>query len=819
MSEVKVTEIREVLPKLKYVGTPVPRLEDLRLLTGKGTFIDDLPTPPGTHYAAIVRSPYAHAKIKSINVEKALRHPGVRAVITGKDILEIMDPFPSVIGSLAKFRYYPLAIDKARFVGEPVAVVVAKDRFTAEDAMELVEVDYEPLPAVVDPVKAMEKDAPIIHEEVGSNVVWQRELNYGDPDLAFEKADRVVKTRVRINRFTIPPLEPYGIVASYDRASGILTEWCNFQGPFTFFYVTTRALRLTEDRFRVIVPKDIGGGYGAKTGMFHYMALIGATAMLTGVPVKWIETRTEHFIGSTRAAGRVTTFELAFNNDGTLVALRADIADDVGAYPRSPEPGHVLRQLGNFVGPYKIKHVKINAKAVVTNTVPTSPIRGFGGQHLYFPLEKLVTKAAKELGMDPAEIRLKNFIQPNEFPYETPTGGIYDAGNYPAVFKRMMELIDYWKVREEIEKAQKEGRLLGLGIAVGIDPSVSNMGYLDTATPPELRSKPKFLPKSGGQHTAIVKIEPSGKAVVQIDSCPQGQAHETVIAQVVASVLGIKIEDVKITAGVDTHRNPWSVSTGTYSSRFGSVGISAVYAAAKKVRDKMFKIASKLLNVPPEELEAGDGKVYVRSDPSKSVSIRRIAGTVHWNPGILEEDEKFLYATATYHIHTLRPPTPDDKTNSSGTYGFIADAILVEVDPETGMVKLLKYVSVHDPGTIINPGVVEQQCIGAAHQAVEQALFQELVYSEDGQPLSTNFGDYYVNTAKESFNLILDHVPTPSPFSLLGSKGVGEANNETAPAALAQAIEDALRRWNIEIDELPITPERLWRKIRKAKGE
>ncbi len=810
-------ELKEVLPRLKYVGKAILRREDRRLTMGRGTFVDDLPVPPNTHYAAILRSPYAHAKIKSIDVSEALKIPGVKAVITGKDIIKITDPFPSAIKS--KARYYSIAVDKVRFVGEPVAVVVAKDRFTAEDALDYIYVDYEPLPAVVDPMEAIKPDAPIIHEEVGSNVVWQRELKFGDPDEAFEKADRVVSVKVKVNRFTIPPLEPYAIVARYDPASGVLTEWCNFQGPFTFYYITARALRLTEDRFRVIVPRDIGGGYGAKTGMFAYMALIGAVAMLVNVPVKWIETRTEHFIGSTRAAGRVATFELAFNNDGTFVALRADIVDDVGAYARSPEPGHILRQLGNFVGPYKIKHVKIRGRSVVTNTVPTSPIRGFGGQHLYFPLEKLVNKAAKELGMDPVEIRLKNFIRPDEFPYETPTGGIYDSGNYPAVLRRLLEILDYEKVKKEIEEAKKKGRLIGLGIACGIDPSTSNMGYLDTATPPEERKKPTFLPKSGGQHTAIVKIEPSGRPVVQIDSCPQGQGHETVISQIVASLLGVKPENVAVTAGIDTHRNPWSVSAGTYSSRFGSVGISAVYKAAKIVREKILKIASNALKVPPEELELEDGKVFVKDDPSKSLSLRRIAGLAHWNPvgSIPTEEDRGLYAAVTYHVPTLRPPTPDDKTNSSGTYGFIADAIVVEVDPETGMTKLLRYVSVHDPGTVINPGIVKQQCIGAAHQAVAQALFQELVYNEDGQPLSTNFGDYYVNTPKEAFELELDHVSTRSPFTLLGSKGVGESNNETAPAAIALAIEDALSQWNIEVDELPITPERLWRKIEKAR--
>jgi 2-furoyl-CoA dehydrogenase large subunit len=818
MSLTKTVEHPREAGELKYVGVPVPRFEDLRLTTGQGSFADDQPILPDMHYAAVVRSLYAHARIKDINTAEALKLPGVKAVITGKDVKNRMDPLAQAIRS--NVRYYPIAMEKVRYVGEPVAVVVARDRFTAEDAMSLVEVEYEPLPCVVDPTRAMEEGAPVIHEEVGSNVIWGRTYRFGDPDKAFREAFKTVSMDFKVNRFTTPPLETYVILARYESASGILTEWCNFQGPFTFYYIASRCLRLTEDKFRVITPKDIGGGFGDKTGMASYMALIGVVAMLTDVPVKWVETRTEHFIGSTRAAGRVGRFELALDKEGIILALRIKAVDDVGAYPRSPEPGHLLRQLGNLVGPYHIRHVAVDAKVVTTNTVPTSPIRGFGGQHLYFPLEKLVTRAAKELGLDPAEIRFRNFVQPGEFPYETPTGGIYDSGNYPAVFRRALELVDYEKTKEEIARSRKDGRFIGLGLAVGVDPSVSNMGYLDTATPPEERGRAEFLPKSGGQHTAVVKVEPMGRIICQIDSCPQGQGHETAAAQIISSVLGVKPEDVAVTAGVDTHRNPWSISAGTYSSRFGSVGISAVYTASMRIREKMLKVASGLLGVPPDQLGVGEGKVFVKSEPSRSVSLRRIAGSIHWNPISLDlEEDRNLVATSTFHIPTLRSPGLDDRTNSSGTYGFIADAVLVEVDPETGMTKVIKYVSVHDSGTIINPGIVKSQCIGAANQGIEQTLYQDLVYSEDGQPLATNFGDYYVTSAKEAVDLQLDHsIQTKSPFTSVGSKGIGESNNETAPAAIALAIEDALEQWNVDITELPITPEKLWRKIEASKG-
>jgi 2-furoyl-CoA dehydrogenase large subunit len=817
MSLKPIVKSRET-EKRDYIGVAVPRFEDLRLTTGQGAFADDQPLLPNMHYAAVLRSTYAHAVIKRINVTEALKLPGVRAVLTGRDIKQRIDPLPSVIRS--KVKAYPIAIEKVHFAGEPVAVVVAKDRFTAEDAMGLVEVEYEPLSCVVDPVEAMKEGAPLIHDEIGSNLVWERKYRFGDPETAFKDAYKVVSMDFKVNRFTTPPLEPYVILASFESASGLLTEWCNFQGPFTFYYISAKALRLTEDKFRVITPKDIGGGFGDKTGMAAYMVLIGAVAILAGVPVKWVETRTEHFIGSTRAAGRVGTFELAVNQEGLITAIRTKFVDDVGAYPRSPEPGHVLRQLGNFVGPYHIMNVAIDAKVVLTNTLPTSPIRGFGGQHLYFPLEKLVAKAAKELKIDVADMRLRNFIEPGEFPYHTPTGGIYDSGDYPAVFMKALHLLDYEKTKKEVEEARNDGRYMGLGLAVGIDPSVSNMGYLDTATPPEDRTKPDFLPKSGGQHTAVIKVEVNGKVICQIDSCPQGQGHETAVAQVVSSVLGFRVENVAVTAGVDTHRNPWSISAGTYSSRFGSVGVSAVYTAAMRIRAKMLEIASQILKAPSQELEVGDEKIFVKSDPSRSISHRRIAGYVHWNPGALELDEdKNLVATSTYHIPTLKAPGLDDKTNSSGTYGFIADAAVVEVDPETGMVKVHKYVSAHDSGTIVNPGIVRGQCIGALNQALEHTLYQDLPYNEDGQPLATNFGDFYVASAKEAIDLQLDHsIQTKSPFTALGSKGIGESNSETGPAALVLAIEDALQKWNVDITELPASPERIWKKIQTSEA-
>ncbi len=801
---------------LKYISKSIPRFEDLRLTSGGGAFIDDLPIPRDLHFVSIVRSQYAHAKIESIDTKEALAVSGIRAVLTPDDLRKVMDPLPLVIRS--PIKYYPFAADdKVRYVGEPIAVVVARDRFSAEDAASLVQVDYKPLTPTIDPLDASRPGSPLIHNSVGSNVVWSKKLSFGNPDRAFASASRRVGIDMKIGGYTVPPLEPYGIMSSYERGSGILTEWCNFIGPFSLFYVVTRALRLAEDRFRIITPKDNGGSFGTKLAIYPYLALIGAVSMLTGLPVKWVETRSEHFISSTRAAGRQSRFELAVTEDGLFKALKVKIIDDIGAYPRSPEPGHLLKSLSNIVGPYKIEHVLIDATYVVTNTVPTSPIRAFGRPHLYVPLEKVVDKAARELAVDPLELRLRNFIRSDEFPYKTPTGGLYDSGNYEGSMLKLAKLIEYEKTRKEIAESKKQGRHVGLGIAVAIEPSVSNMAYLDLAIPKEERAKPSFLPHSGAQHSAVVKMEPSGSVTVQIDSCPQGQGHETVAAQIVASVLGVRPEEVRVITGVDTQKDAWSIATGTYASRFGSVGISAIYSAAVKVREKLLRVASSILEVPASDLIVGEGSVFNKKQPSKSISIRKIAGSLHWNPsGMLpNEQDQNLYGASTFNVGTLGPATVDDRVNSSATYGLVATAIVLEVSLETGETKILKYASVHDPGNAINPAIIKQLCEGGVNQGVSQGLFQELLYNLDGQPLTTNFGDYYAATSENTVFPVFGSEPAPSPFTPLGTKGVSEGDNMTAPAAIALALEDALRDQKITIDELPATPERIWKKLRK----
>ncbi len=795
-----------------WVGKPLKRLEDPRLLTGRGTFIDDLRLG-NVHYAGILRSPYAHAKIKGVDPSRALQLEGVVAVLTGKHVLESFDPFP--VGVKEPLKYYPMAIDKVRYVGEPVALVVAKDRQTAEDALDLVQAEYEPLEPVVDVEAALEAGAPLLHENIGSNAGWHRSLVYGDPDNAFSRADFVVKEKFVYPKFVSTPLETYGIIAALDKSTGIITIHSNFQGPWTMFAVASRAMRMSEDRLRWIVPPDIGGGFGIKTSIYPYLTLLALATLKTGVPVKWIEDRKEHLMASSSGTGRVSELEVAFQNDGKMLGLKVKIFEDVGAYIRAPEPGCILRPLGNIVNAYKIRSVALDAYAVLTNKCPTGPNRGYGCDHYYFALERVVDLAADKLGLDPAEIRFRNLIQSNEFPYRTPTGGIYDAGDYPRALKKALELSNYRVLREEQKTARLEGRLIGVGIALAVDPSVSNMGYLGVAQEPQTRAGRDYLPKSGGLGSAVVKAEPSGKVTVHIDSNPQGQGHETVVAQIVSDQLGISPQDIKVVCTFDTFTTLWSISSGSYSSRFASVGTSAVALAARKLREKMFKIAAYQLDARPEDLEAEGGNVYVKSEPSRSVSFRRIVGTAHWNPTALPSDvEPGFYATQVFMVPNLMPADAGDRVNSSSTYGFIADVVTVEVDRETGSTKILKYVTVHDAGTIINPGIVEGQIHGSTLHGLAPALHQELLYDKDGQLITATLQDYFVPTAVEAVDPIIAHEPVPSPFTTLGSKGCGESNTESTPAAIANAVADALKPLGARVTELPLTTERVWKLTR-----
>lgn len=791
------------------------RVEDRRLLTGAGKFMDDLAPVANLCHAAIVRSTYPHARIRFIDSGEALAKDGVVAVITGEDVAASCRPFTSALPRQA--AYFPLAVDKVRFIGEPVAVVVAEDRYVAEDAAELVEVEYEPIDAITDPEEAVKlPDVPLLHEDVGSNVALHRHLVYGQPDEAFRSADIVVNRHLRFPKYGSTPLETYVITASWDEAEQMLTIWSNFQGPFSMHPVVAQSLGLASNRLRFIVPPDIGGGFGIKTSIYPYVALIGLASRIAGVPVKWVEDRSEHLLASSSGTDRVSDVEVAADRNGVIRGMRMTIYDNVGGYFRPPEPGCIFRPLGNYVSGYKFRDLEVDGFCVFTNKSPTGPNRGYGCQQLYFGIERVLDELAHELDLDPAELRRRNLIPKEAFPYETPTGGLYDAGDYESCLDRALEAAGYEQLRSEQVAARARGELLGVGIALGVDPSVSNMGYVDIAATAAERAKRR--PKSGATQATTIQVDDLGKIVVQLSTTPQGQGHETVVRRLVSHELGVAEDDITVVSGMDTATRSWTIPSGTYSSRFASIGASSAVMTARAVLAKLKKIAANALEIDEEDLEYLDGDFRAKGSPTRSISFRHAAGIAHWDPSSLPPGmEPGIYVTHYHTMSTAQPPNAQDQVNSSNTYGFVVDLAVVQVDPETGEISIRKYVTVHDSGVILDRLMAEGQVRGAFVHGLGGAMYEELAYSRDGQFLTSTFMDYLCPTASEIPPLIIDHVEVPSPFTVLGAKGLGESASETVPACLANAVTDALRPLGIEVNELPVTPAKLWTALHQAK--
>jgi len=774
-----------------WVGRALPRLEDEALLRGEGRFVDDLDPVPNVRHAAILRSLVPHARIRGLDASAALELPGVVGVLTGADVAAMSRPFPAGIDS--GVEYLAAAHEVTRYAGEPLAVVVADDRYVAEDAVELIQVDYEPQEPVLDVEHAVESDA----------CVHDRSFAYGDVDAALSRAELVVRERFRFPRWSCTPVECYGVICDWDEASGTLTAWSNFQGPFTLHSVAAAALRLPGPKLRLITPRDSGGSFGIKSAVYAYVVLIGLAARRFGVPVRWTEDRLEHLAASSASTARVTELEAGFDSEGKLLGLRYDAIEDVGAYVRAPEPATLYRMHGSLAGAYDVSNVAARNRVVLTNRCPTGLNRGFGGPQLYFALERTMAIAAKRLGLDPAELARRNLIGRDEFPYRTPSGGLYDSGDYGACLERALEVVRYDKRRGEQAAARDEGRLLGIGIACVVEPSISNMGYITLAQTPAERAE--TLPKSGNAEGATVMVNPLAGVTVRISTTPQGQGHKTVAAQVVADTLGLGPADIEVVSELDTATDAWTVASGNYSSRFSGVGAGAVLRAAEKVARKLQAIAAAQLRCEPERVELREAKAWNGED---SISVRRLAGIAHWHPDALPEGlEPGLHETAYYAAPNLAPPDDDDRVASSAAHGFLVDVAVVEVERETGAVQVLDYVSVHDAGRLLNPLIVEGQVRGGFAHGVGAALFERIVYDEDGNLLTGTFMDYLCPTAADIPSLRMQHLETPSPFTALGAKGLGEGTTMSAPVAIANAVADAL---GVDALELPLTPARVW---------
>lgn len=771
----------------RWLGAPVKRNEDPRLLTGQGLFVDDVQLP-GMLHAAVLRSPHAHARIVRVDVRRALEHPEVALVLTRADLpARLQEPLPKLIPHPDLKHHktqYALAPDKVRHVGEPVAFVVATSRYAAEDALELIEVDYEPLPAVVDLEEAAEGRPSLVHEDIGTNVAAWSIQRVGDYETARARADLVLARRFVVDRGCASPIETRGVVASWDPRARQLTVWDSTQAPIPIRNGLAALFGLAQKDVRVVAP-DVGGGFGPKIMMFYpEEILVPLSAMLLGRPVKWIEDRREHFVATNHERTQIHHAEIALDRDGRILGVRTVFLHDAGAYIPYGLIVPIVAEC-TLPGPYRIPNYHAEFRAVFTNKTIVSPYRGAGRPHGVFVMERLLDLAARELGLDRAEIRRRNFIQPNEFPYDVGliyqdnAPLVYDSGNYPAALDRALEAVNYQRWPEEKARYRASGRRVGLGFACYVEGS-----------------------GIGPYEGCRVTVEPSGKIYVATGVGTQGQGHYTSLAQVVAEALGVDVRDVHVVTG-DTAAFGWG--TGTFASRAAVVAGSAVHLAAQAVRSKALQVAATLLEASPEDLELVGGRVRVRGAPNRSVSLGEVAQAANPLRGVIPAEWEGPGLEATRYF---APPR--------GTFSHGVHAAVVEVDPDTATLRFLKYVVVHDCGVVLNPLILDGQIHGGVAQGIGGAFFERLVYDEHGQLLSGSFMDFHIPTAMEIPDIELHHQETPTPLNPIGAKGAGEGGVIPVPALLAQAVEDALEDLDLEITEMPLHPDALFRLIRNA---
>ncbi len=785
------------------LGTAVLRKEDPALLSGRGRFADDLPVSVSTLHAHVIRSPHAHARILGIDAGEALAREGVWAVITGDDVRRLSDPF--LIALKAPIHQWSLAVERVRYVGEPVALVVADNRYLAEDAAELVRIDFEVLAAVIDPQAAREKSAPLLHEGTGGNEISVRKFSYGDSKGAFARAEARVSLTCRYPRNSFTPMECYVVVAEYRAFDDSYDVLANFQGPFSTHPVMARALRVPGPKLRLRIPPDSGGSFGIKLSVFPYIVLMAIAARITGRPVKWVEDRIEHLLAASSGPNRVTEIEAAVDKQGHILALRLDQLEDYGAYLRAPMPGPLYRMHGAVTGAYAIANVEVTNRVVLTNKMPASLIRGFGGPQLYLALERLMQRIAVELKLDHLEVIKRNLIAGDKFPYRAAAGALYDSGDYLRAVETTTGAGRLDELKRRRDSARAAGRYYGIGFAAVVEPGMSNMGYLSTLLTADARERAG--PKNGAVSMVTVNVDPLGAVSVTADVTVQGQGHQTVLAQIVADRLGLTPEDVEVVLEMDTAKDQWSIAAGTYSCRFTPGTAVAAHLAAERMADKLKAIAARQLNVLPMDVELAGGKIRSRRNPDNAIPFGRVAGTSHWSPVMLPEGmAPALRETAVWSPPELEPPSGDDRINTSLTYGFVFDMCGIEIDPVSNQVRVDRYYSMHDAGRLLNPLIATGQMRGAFVQGIAASLYEEFVYDEGGQFLTGTFADYLVPTAAEVPHVEILHQETPSPLTPLGAKGLAEGNCMSVPASIANAIADALA---IKDVELPATPRRI----------
>jgi 2-furoyl-CoA dehydrogenase large subunit len=765
-------------------GQSVRRKEDKRLLQGEGVFVDDVKRH-GMGYLHFVRSPYAHAHITRVDVSAAEAIDGVYGTLTGEEVAALTDPFfqiSSVPG--ANIKDFSLAVGKVRYVGEPVVAVVAETRELARDASELVEVDYEPLAAVVDARAAQDSDTPVLHDDAGGNLMWSGLYSWGDLDAAFAEADRVVKIpELHFHRFNSTPLECDGALVEYNRGVGQWTIHTNNQFPGFAAIMMGPAMKVGLDKLR-FVTQDIGGGFGNKITSHPQLVVCCLLARKLNRPVQWTEWRTDFHLSMSHGNERwFQDTEVAVKDDGTLLGFRTKALDDAGAWLRyEPLGGVIWAQV--TPGMYRWRHIELEFTQVATNKAPVSPNRGYSRmQHLWFT-ERVMDIVARELGLDPVEVRKKNYIRAEDMPYETPNGCVYDSGDYAGMLDLALELIDYGSIPAKRAEAETRGKRLGVGIGSTLDSGTNNFGQSRLINPE--------LQFSGNNEVATVKLDIFGEIVVTLGTTPQGQGHETTAAQVVADILNCSVDDVHVRAGHDSYWNSHAGFSGTYASQFAVTGLGAVKGATEMLRDEIFKLAGAVFGgVPAEALELADGGIRIKESPDAFLPFMACGAIVNANNAGLPEDlEVTLNCRYVYRPPFEVPDVETKKGNLTLTYAAQVHVAVVEVDPETGSYEIVDYAAVDDCGKRINPQIVEGQVMGATAQAIGAAVHETYEYDEDGNLLTPNFYDYHVPHALDMPPLATGAIESPSPFTPLGTKGMGEGGGAGIHAVCA-AIQDA----------------------------
>jgi carbon-monoxide dehydrogenase large subunit len=788
----------------KFTGKALKRREDPVLLAGCGTFVDDIKLP-NMLFAGILRSSYGHARIKRVDLTRALKCQGVVFGIAGKDIVQETSPLPlsEITPRMKKIDLYMLASDKVHFMGEPVAALVATDRYTAEDALEVIDVEYEPLECTTDAEMALDPRAPKLYDSWGTNEMMLHTYSIGDPDLALANSKHIFSEKIVRHRYTAAPLECRGYVSTYDKYSKTLNYYASTQSPHVLRTLLAKSLNFPESNIRVIAPQ-VGGGFGEKLPLYQEEPLIAFLSIKTGRPVKWIETRTENLSSACHSRQQTHYIEIGISEDLRINAIQDTIYADLGAFSAQPGIDSPLATTRFITSGYKVDSYKVTLHAVCTNKAPYGAVRGFGKADANFVIERAIDIVSRKLGVDPVEFRLRNMIQPSEFPYQSCTGAIYDSGDYPSNLKRAAEEIGYNKFLSERERLlEKEGVIRGISISFMLEPSAltkTNSVY-------------------AGYEAATIRIDPSGKVSVMTGVAAQGQGHETALSQIVADELGVMPDDVTIFEG-DSSISPYGL--GNFSSRFSIAGVGAVMLACARVREKLLKIASYRLDISEEEilLERGFARSATHQE-SKLIAIADIADIAYNRIHLLPSGLRPGIEESSYYLSPNAKFLPDEKgrLNLYPSYTSGAYAVIVELDPETGKITIVKQVYVSDCGNIINPLLLDGQLTGGLAQGIGGALFEELVYDKDAQLVSSTFMDYLLPTSLDVPEVNLVHMKTPSPLTFGGFKGAAEGTCIVAPYGLANAVHDALNSSWLRgtLNNQPLSPENIWREIQKAR--